>query len=360
MALASSGITVSMVKTALGVSNNNVGGLCSNSKINVWSKWKPISADATTLTLSILKSANYGVSILSATTAAALLTSVQNNSNLGYIYNKPTGISTSPYRLGDFRNYNHSAEMPVYAHFADGDTRNISGVATSYTEGVDGMEVDDPASLDDADYICKAHIYPTVDGEVKLQKGVLLTNGTYTYWSVGNIPWGNTYWQRFKGSTCTALEFLTNLASGTTSVSHTSTSSDRFYAIPEPLHSIEVKNVAPAGSQKVWVQYENIAYTDFSYTSVTYSFYLSSMGDVYTGGTLTNLMCGLASDSKGVNIIAQKRLELSSITIGTDDVSSTYSGTLNNTSGTFPVYFCIWYNSTLQHVTQPMQEAGEQ
>ena len=37
MALASSGITVSAVKTALGVSNNNVGGLCTSTNVNPWS-----------------------------------------------------------------------------------------------------------------------------------------------------------------------------------------------------------------------------------------------------------------------------------------------------------------------------------
>lgn len=359
MSLASSGITVSVVKSALGVNNNNVGGLCASEKINPWSKWKPISANATTLTLDILKSNNYGITILSAKTADSLLTAVNNNNKLGYKYNKPTGVATSPYRLGDFRNYNHSADNPMYSHFNDGDSRNISGVSTSYTEDIEGLEVNEPASPDDSDYLTKTHLYPTTDGEVKLQKGVLITNGTYTYWSVGNIPWGNTYWQRFKGSTCSTLEFLTNLPSGRTSVTHTANDADRFYAIPEPLHSITVKNVAPAGSQKVWIQYENIAYSDYSFTAVTYDFYLSSMGDVYTGGTLTNLMVGLSSDAKGVNIIAQARLETSSITLGTDDVTRNYTGTIRNNNGTFPVYFCVWFNSALQFVTQPMMEADD-
>lgn len=42
MALASSGITTSLVGNTLGISNRNVGGLCTSSNVNPWSKWKPI------------------------------------------------------------------------------------------------------------------------------------------------------------------------------------------------------------------------------------------------------------------------------------------------------------------------------
>lgn len=41
MALASSGITTSLVGNTLGISNRNVGGLCTSSNVNPWSKWKP-------------------------------------------------------------------------------------------------------------------------------------------------------------------------------------------------------------------------------------------------------------------------------------------------------------------------------
>jgi hypothetical protein len=64
MALASIGITISAVKAALGTSNTNLGGLCTNDNINVWSKWKPINSSASTLTIEILKTANYGINIL--------------------------------------------------------------------------------------------------------------------------------------------------------------------------------------------------------------------------------------------------------------------------------------------------------
>lgn len=37
MALASSGITTSLVGNTLGISNRNVGGLCTSSNVNPWS-----------------------------------------------------------------------------------------------------------------------------------------------------------------------------------------------------------------------------------------------------------------------------------------------------------------------------------
>ena len=51
MALASSGITTSLVGNTLGISNRNVGGLCTSSNVNPWSKWKPIPVSYTHLTL---------------------------------------------------------------------------------------------------------------------------------------------------------------------------------------------------------------------------------------------------------------------------------------------------------------------
>lgn len=55
MALASSGITTSLVGNTLGISNRNVGGLCTSSNVNPWSKWKPIHSTVSTMTLGELK-----------------------------------------------------------------------------------------------------------------------------------------------------------------------------------------------------------------------------------------------------------------------------------------------------------------
>lgn len=352
MSLSSSGITVSAVKSVLGKSNNNIGGLCTASNITPWSKWKPISCDAVTLTLDLLKRENYGISIKYATTASSLLTTVRNNGNLGYVYNKPTGVSTSPYRLGDFRYYNHSAIDPILSHYNDNDEVPIYGVSSDYSIALNGIEQVAPDNLDSTDYLTKAHIYPSG----VTNRGALITDGTNTYWSVGSIPWGNTYLQKFKGKTVTVLEFLTNLANGKNSQNHTSSSTDRFYALPNPLHSIKVTNVSPAGSKFAFPVYTTISFTDTTYSKVNYNFYLSAVGNVYTGGSLTNLYCGLASDVKGVNIIQQKRLICDSVP--SEGTTTNFSGTFNNTGNSPLVFFCIWYNNKLQHTTQIMQDVS--
>lgn len=351
MALASSGITVSAVKTALGSSNDNVGGLCSATNINPWSVWKPISLDAVTLTRTLIKNANYGITLKYATTASATYNAVKDNGNVGYTYNKPTGISTSPYRLGDFRNYNHNAIIPITAMYNDGDEVKIGGVSSDYSTTITGLETPIPDDLDSVDYLTRSHIYPST----VTNRGALITDGTNTYWSVGSIPWGNSLWQKFKGKTVTVFEFMTNLANGKNSSNYTTTNStDRFYSLPFPIHTITVSSSSPSGSKIAFPQYNYVQFTSTTYATVEYSFNLSAVGDVYSGGTITNFRCGICSDKDGVNIIQQKNLIAPTIPV--EGTTSNYTGNFTNTGNSPTVYFCIWYNNKLQHTTLVMQK----
>ena len=95
MALSTTKISEKQVRDALGETTLSDVGLCSSTKINEWSPYKPINnsvvprADATRDYIS-------GFHII-------------NN----YLeYNRPTGGSSSPYCLGDFRGYNHYARRP--------------------------------------------------------------------------------------------------------------------------------------------------------------------------------------------------------------------------------------------------------
>ena len=102
MALGTTGISTTLVANELGVGSNDVGTLCTSDKINKWSKWKPVSyAAPTSLTLEQLTSANFGLNVTSNT-------DLDNPKEWSYV--KPTGGALSPYRLGDFRGYNHSAK----------------------------------------------------------------------------------------------------------------------------------------------------------------------------------------------------------------------------------------------------------
>jgi len=119
MALPSTGISTSMVAQAIGEGSNDVGTLCKSTKINKWSKWKPISlAKITGLSESDIINANFGLYPQEATqiknyqwNGSNTLAAIQQPPL--WAYTKPTGGSTSPFRLGDFRNYNHSSLPPV-------------------------------------------------------------------------------------------------------------------------------------------------------------------------------------------------------------------------------------------------------
>jgi len=107
-ALPTTGITTSMVAKAIGEGSNDVGTLCKSTKINKWSKWKPIqSSKVTGLTLTDLQNANYGISKHTQTFTPSEVISYN------FSYEKPRGGSNNEFfRLGDFRGYNHNAVAP--------------------------------------------------------------------------------------------------------------------------------------------------------------------------------------------------------------------------------------------------------
>ena len=107
MALGTTGISTTLVANTIGVGSNDIGTLCTSNRINVWSKWKPVSYRTMgSLTLDQLKEINYGLTT----------TPVTNPDDLTeWLCIHPSGGSSSPYRLGDFRNYNHAATSPFFA-----------------------------------------------------------------------------------------------------------------------------------------------------------------------------------------------------------------------------------------------------
>ncbi len=124
-ALPTTGITTSKVAQAIGVGSNDVGTLCISNKINKWSKWKPIqSSKVTGLTLTDLQNANYGFTIPVVESGALAYTELAYT----WVYKKPTGGATSPYRLGDFRGYDHNAIRPfnisIPSYLKEGGTNN--------------------------------------------------------------------------------------------------------------------------------------------------------------------------------------------------------------------------------------------
>ena len=362
MSLASTGITVSTVKTTLGTSSNNLSSLCTNENINPWSVWKPISAKVTTLDRATIKDKNYGITVIQGNTAAQLATNIRNNSGIGFIYNKPTGTDISPYRLGDFRNYNHTAINPQDSHFKDNDVVKIGNVSESFEELLTGLKPEHPENadntfLDSTDYVGMYHILPYMDNNgnrYTWNHGVYLTDGTTSLWSVSKIPWGNSHWQKLKGKTVTAYEFYTNIANGTNSSNYTTQDTDRFYAIPYPMHTITCSTATPSGSKLCFIT-GTFSALDSTYSRVTYSFKFSSIGDIYAGGSIKNIYIGIYKDAdctQAINYVTK-----SEFTLGSEEESSLYTGTLANSTGE-RCYVGIFFNNKLQYSTIPLVGGG--
>lgn len=351
-------VRISEVKEVLETNSTDLGALCTNPSINPWSKWKPIASTEVTLTLEHLKYMNYGITMLYHTSPRSLYDLVLENDNIGFIYNKPTGLGGTLFRLGDFRNYNHNAFNPIEPFFNDGDEIKIKGVSSDYTVDIIGIEAPDPGDLDSTDYLTKFHIYPSGS---EWTRGALIIDSEGNYqWAIGCIPWGDTYFQRFKSKTCTVMEFMSNLPYGTYSTNYESgSSSDLFYAIPNSsIHTISVLDSSPSGSKDVFIDTSffggGIFITQDS-SKVNYMFKYSSIGDVYSGGTLNNLFVGIYRDKDCIDVIAQTRLnDGEPLSVGTEEASRMFTGSLNNSTLSMEVWVGFHWDNKLQHVTMPM------
>lgn len=345
MALGNTDITVTDVSNILGANTTDIGSLCKNSKINQWSKWKPIRCNNTTLTDAILEDNNWGIALITANTPAQLLSLVQNNNGAGYVYNKPNIL----YRLGDFRNYEHLAKCPINQYFSDGDSVDIGNVGNSYSVALITVE-----NFLTENTISKGDLYGDMN------RGVYLTDGTTSVWSTTTIPFGKSLWQKFKGvNGVKALEFMTNIPANTDSTEYITQTTDIFTAIPYPLHTINITGSTPAGSDDVFVS-GTFSFTDNTYKAIEYSFYFSSMGSTYVGGTLKNVYINLYADAACTDIIATKKLE-DSITVGTEATSTTYIGTFSNRlneDGSYSrmAYIGIWWNNQQQYTKVPIAQ----
>ena len=154
-------VSIDDVKNCFGLSSNDLGTLIKNANINVWAKYKPtVYPSPFPNDWYKAKDRNYGINITVNNRVSSWNTLVAEYSkaNNGYtnIYNRPTGGADAPYRLGDFRGYNHKAKPEISDYLA----------ATNYQE-------DSPISLS------VAYNAITVDGDQVSYKDVEVYKGLY-------------------------------------------------------------------------------------------------------------------------------------------------------------------------------------
>ena len=133
MALETIKISTTLVGTTLGTSSRDVGTLCRHTAINKWSRWKPITIpnNLSGATDSLMKQYNFGFD--PKTIFIGGIPSGKPSETPLFVwgdYAKPTGGILSPFRLGDFRNYNHVATNPfinLELKNSNGGTVPISG-----------------------------------------------------------------------------------------------------------------------------------------------------------------------------------------------------------------------------------------
>lgn len=148
-------VSIDDVKSVLGESSDDLATLCKSSKINVWAKYKPTCYPSPFPdNWYKARDGNYGISVPSYNTLESLYNAYfidgDENHDNGYSYERPSGGSAEPYRLGDFRGYNSRATSPISSFLATARATSNSGVSGSCEFRISVGE-DDRVNLGDID-----------------------------------------------------------------------------------------------------------------------------------------------------------------------------------------------------------------
>ncbi len=285
--------------------------LCRHPNINVFSKWKPIDYNGDTINLSILQNENYGLQLLQANNVEALVSLIKQGNT--YIYHKPKGSQSSPFRLGDFRNYNPDALepcQPMGQMTIDNGGEAVTGLVSITNPTGSSTEI----GFNDL-----YKVYDNTGRLAKLNRGVYMeTPSGKTAWATNEIVWKNI---RFPGdfitnTAVTVYDFFTNVSKTIDGV-HVGSGNDIFVAVaalpvrPNPFTWF-LTGKEPAGSRKYFFKVVAIATSD---GNIEVKVTMSSMGEIYRGGTARNIAWQLRTD----------RDYTSGQQVGGDDITAEYA-----------------------------------
>lgn len=141
-------VSIDDVKQALGESSNDLATLCKSENINMWAKYKPTCYPSPFPdNWYKARDGNYGISVPNYSNLESLYNAYfidgDKNHDNGYSYERPSGGSAEPYRLGDFRGYNNKATSSIYGFHVTVRATSNSGVSGSC-----GFRVDPPTGED--------------------------------------------------------------------------------------------------------------------------------------------------------------------------------------------------------------------
>lgn len=129
-------VSIDDVKRALGESSNDLATLCKSENINMWAKYKPTCYPSPFPdNWYKARDGNYGISVPNYSNLKSLYNAYfidgDKNHDNGYSYERPSGGSAEPYRLGDFRGYNNKATSPINGFLVTERATSNSGVSGS-------------------------------------------------------------------------------------------------------------------------------------------------------------------------------------------------------------------------------------
>lgn len=376
------------------VTNNFETAFAEDAAINVWSKYKPFNNSRAYIgtmneQLELLKAEKivqlpinedrntmiyyyYAVGILQVQSEYRpnlLYELVKAHGGKGYLYDRPTGGASSPYRIGDFRRYYTPATNPVGCTYLNGEEEPINGAGSdneaSYRKTLMGME--QGAAPDDSNlYLVKNDLYKerVIPGQesVGLHRGAMVTDGKTSVWCSEYIPWGSSdsrfNFQQFMGKEVTVFEFLTNVNYNLEKRDDFPGSGGQvFMALPDPIRTIKVTNGYPEGMKRIVV--EGNANGIFMEDKIQYTITLTLEGGV-SSVTLRNLYVTTNKMPDGnPNGQIDIRKISDSVTLMNGE-PQTYIGTFpKNYVVGLPFYFCIYFDNKLQKQLMILYQAPD-
>lgn len=155
-------VSIDDVKAALGEYSNDVATLCKSTNINMWAKYKPVDSDNPFLDINAgWKGKKYDCNInYPSTTNVNNVKDYYSKVNNGFSYR----LASAPYRLGDFRGYNHNARSEYLK------------ISTTSPSAEDEVSISAAYNMqsDDSDWISMKDLLN--DGNITYHFGVLLYN----------------------------------------------------------------------------------------------------------------------------------------------------------------------------------------
>ena len=155
-------VSIKDVQEVLGETSNDLATLCCSSKINMWAKFKPVSLGKLFPDRSSTwwKGGSFDCGItVPRTSQVEKVIDFYSEENNGYVYQRPYGGTSSPYRLADFEGYNHNADCPtgemntLKSSYLASDEIPVTFI-TSASGSADSVYLSDIAGLADSYFGC--------------------------------------------------------------------------------------------------------------------------------------------------------------------------------------------------------------